>query len=199
MNRLEETISAWPVNGLPARWPTERGACTTGWRRCTRFPPCSFIRARTAARWRPRDSRRHAGAGGGHRQRRDVPPPGARQSQRLHRRRGSFAQHGGAHAAHRAPQVSRPRRRTARPWTRATCRSATSPSTRSSAATCWNCFRPKISYGTVGEFRRVLRDRGRLTLVLIGQNTAMFNASTRCWARWRRRSGDGRWSSASRI
>jgi len=29
---------------------------------------------------------------------------------------------------------------------------------------------------TLGEFRRVLRDRGNLTLVLIGQNTAMFNA-----------------------
>jgi ubiquinone/menaquinone biosynthesis C-methylase UbiE len=30
--------------------------------------------------------------------------------------------------------------------------------------------------GTVGEFRRVLRDRGRLALVLIGQNTPMFNS-----------------------
>lgn len=29
---------------------------------------------------------------------------------------------------------------------------------------------------TVGEFRRVLRDRGHLSLVLIGQNTAAFNA-----------------------
>jgi ubiquinone/menaquinone biosynthesis C-methylase UbiE len=30
--------------------------------------------------------------------------------------------------------------------------------------------------GTLGEFRRVLRDRGNLTLVLIGQSTAAFNA-----------------------
>jgi ubiquinone/menaquinone biosynthesis C-methylase UbiE len=30
--------------------------------------------------------------------------------------------------------------------------------------------------GTLREFRRVLRDRGHLTLVLIGQNTPMFNA-----------------------
>jgi ubiquinone/menaquinone biosynthesis C-methylase UbiE len=29
---------------------------------------------------------------------------------------------------------------------------------------------------TLGEFRRVLRNHGRLTLVLIGQNTAVFNA-----------------------
>jgi ubiquinone/menaquinone biosynthesis C-methylase UbiE len=29
---------------------------------------------------------------------------------------------------------------------------------------------------TVGEFRRVLRDRGHLTLVLIGQDTAVFNS-----------------------
>jgi len=29
---------------------------------------------------------------------------------------------------------------------------------------------------TLAEFRRVLRDRGRLTLVLIGQNTALFNS-----------------------
>jgi ubiquinone/menaquinone biosynthesis C-methylase UbiE len=29
---------------------------------------------------------------------------------------------------------------------------------------------------TLCEFRRILRDRGNLTLVLIGQNTAMFNA-----------------------
>jgi len=28
---------------------------------------------------------------------------------------------------------------------------------------------------TLGEFRRILRDRGNLTLVLIGQNTAVFN------------------------
>jgi ubiquinone/menaquinone biosynthesis C-methylase UbiE len=28
---------------------------------------------------------------------------------------------------------------------------------------------------TLGEFRRVLRDRGSLTMVLIGQNTALFN------------------------
>jgi ubiquinone/menaquinone biosynthesis C-methylase UbiE len=30
--------------------------------------------------------------------------------------------------------------------------------------------------GTLGEFRRILRERGNLTLVLIGQNTASFNA-----------------------
>jgi ubiquinone/menaquinone biosynthesis C-methylase UbiE len=30
---------------------------------------------------------------------------------------------------------------------------------------------------TLGEFRRILRNRGRLTLVMIGQNTAMFNAA----------------------
>lgn len=29
---------------------------------------------------------------------------------------------------------------------------------------------------TLGEFRRVLRDRGHLTMVLIGQNTAVFNS-----------------------
>src|SRR5689334_9717600 len=29
---------------------------------------------------------------------------------------------------------------------------------------------------TLSEFRRILRDRGHLTMVLIGQNTAMFNA-----------------------
>jgi ubiquinone/menaquinone biosynthesis C-methylase UbiE len=29
---------------------------------------------------------------------------------------------------------------------------------------------------TLGEFRRILRDRGHLTMVLIGQNTAMFNS-----------------------
>ena len=29
---------------------------------------------------------------------------------------------------------------------------------------------------TLGELRRVLRDRGRLTLILIGQNKDMFNA-----------------------
>jgi hypothetical protein len=28
----------------------------------------------------------------------------------------------------------------------------------------------------VGEFRRVLRDRGNLSLILIGQNTAVFNS-----------------------
>ena len=36
---------------------------------------------------------------------------------------------------------------------------------------------------TLGEFRRVLRDRGHLTLVLIGQNTAMFNAVYRVLGR----------------
>jgi len=28
---------------------------------------------------------------------------------------------------------------------------------------------------TLSEFRRILRDRGQLSLVLIGQNAAMFN------------------------
>jgi ubiquinone/menaquinone biosynthesis C-methylase UbiE len=32
---------------------------------------------------------------------------------------------------------------------------------------------------TLGEFRRVLRDRGQMTLVLIGQNAALFNAAYR--------------------
>ena len=36
---------------------------------------------------------------------------------------------------------------------------------------------------TLGEFRRVLRDRGHLTLVLIGQNTAMFNSVYRVLGR----------------
>jgi len=36
---------------------------------------------------------------------------------------------------------------------------------------------------TLGEFRRVLRARGNLTLVLIGQNTAMFNAMYRVFGR----------------
>jgi ubiquinone/menaquinone biosynthesis C-methylase UbiE len=36
---------------------------------------------------------------------------------------------------------------------------------------------------TVGEFRRVLRDRGHLTLVLIGQNTPLFNGIYRVLGR----------------
>jgi len=36
---------------------------------------------------------------------------------------------------------------------------------------------------TLGEFRRVLRDRGNLTLVLIGQNTALFNAMYRVFGK----------------
>jgi ubiquinone/menaquinone biosynthesis C-methylase UbiE len=49
---------------------------------------------------------------------------------------------------------------------------------------------------TVGEFHRVLRDRGRLTLVLIGQNTAGFNrvyrmAGSLAPAFWGRQVADG--------
>jgi len=36
---------------------------------------------------------------------------------------------------------------------------------------------------TLGEFRRVLRDHGSLTLVLIGQNTALFNALYRVFGK----------------
>lgn len=36
---------------------------------------------------------------------------------------------------------------------------------------------------TLGEFRRVLRDRGNLTLVLIGENTALFNAMYRVFGK----------------
>lgn len=36
---------------------------------------------------------------------------------------------------------------------------------------------------TLGEFRRVLRERGNLTLVLIGENTALFNAMYRVFGK----------------
>jgi len=38
-------------------------------------------------------------------------------------------------------------------------------------------------WSTLSEFRRVLRDRGRLTLVLIGRNTALFNSIYRTLGR----------------
>ena len=50
MNKLEVTITApGRSTACPPRWRTAHAASTTGCRRSTRFPPCSFIRARTVA------------------------------------------------------------------------------------------------------------------------------------------------------
>ena len=63
------------------------------------------FRARTAARWMLRHSRRHAGARSGHRLGRDVPPPGAGQLRRRQHRSRPFPEHGRAHAAGRPAQI----------------------------------------------------------------------------------------------
>ena len=52
---------------------------------------------------------------------------------------------------------------------------------------------------TVGEFRRVLRRRGQTGAgVDRPEHSGVQRGFTRSRARWRRRSGDGRWSSACR-
>ena len=59
---------------------------------------------------------------------------------------------------------------------RGTCRSATRAFDAIFCCYLLELLSAEDIVGTLGEFRRVLRDRGNLTLVLIGQNTAAFNA-----------------------
>ena len=65
--------------------------------------------------------------------------------------------------------------RIARRWTPARCLSATAASTRWSAATCWSCCRRTTSCGPWRSSTACLRSRGRLALVMIGEDTAVFN------------------------
>ncbi len=106
---------------------------------------------------------------------RNVPPPGPNQFDRHDLRVRSFAEHGRAHAAPRAP----PSALRARPLPG--CRRL------QHAVPRWRVRRRRLllSPGTdgcgrhlraLGEIHRVLRPNGRLALVLIGQNVPAFNA-----------------------
>ena len=59
---------------------------------------------------------------------------------------------------------------------RGTCRSATRSFDAVFCCYLLELLSAEDIVGTLGEFRRMLRDRGNLTLVLIGQSTAAFNA-----------------------
>ena len=162
LNRLEETVSTWPVNGLPA---TLADRTRRVYDRLAAVYPLSTMffhsRAHRCALRRSglRDGMKvlEVATGLG----RNVSPPGARQ------RRGTtvgvdlspnMAARTQRTARHKFPHAQDPLPGRGCPPHAVPQRS---PSTPSSAATCWNCFRRKTSCGTLGEFRRILRDRGQ--------------------------------------
>ena len=177
-----------------------RGAFTTAWRRCTRSRPCSFTRARTAARWRLRDWRRHARARGGHRVGRDVPPAGARP-----------IPNGATMGVDLSPNMAARTQRRARrefPGSRAHCQAVDArhmPFRDGSFDAVVCCYllellSPEDIVRTVREFHRVLRRPGKpVAGADRPEHGGVQPALPAGRQAWRRRSGDGRWSAASRT
>ena len=162
MNRLEEAVSAWPVNGLPA---TLADRTRRVYDRLAAVYPVStmFFHSRAhrcalgASGLRDGMKVLEVATGSGEMFRRLIRANG----QRHHGWGGSFAEHGGAHAAHGAPQISGVRGRTARRWMRATCRSATRAFDAVFCCYLLELLSAEDIVSTLGEFRRVLRDRGQ--------------------------------------
>jgi ubiquinone/menaquinone biosynthesis C-methylase UbiE len=176
LNRLEESVSAWPVNGMPA---TLAGRTRRVYDRLAAVYPMSTMLFHSRAH------RCALGASGLRDGMRvlEVATGSGEMFRRLIR-----ANRGGTTVGvDLSPNMAARTQRTARhkfPDARSHCQAVDArhmPFRGESFDAIFCCYLLELlSAGdivsTLGEFRRVLRDRGHLTLVLIGQNTASFNA-----------------------
>lgn len=176
MNRLEESVSTWPVNGLPA---TLAGRTRRVYDRLAAVYPVSTMLFHSRAHRCAldisglRDGMKvlEVATGSGEMFRRlvranrggstvgvDLSPNMAARTQRIARRRFPSAEtHCQAVDARQMPFRS------------------------DSFDAIFCCYLLELLaaddiVSTLSEFRRILRAQGRLTLVLIGQNTAVFNS-----------------------
>ena len=176
MNRLEESVSTWPVNGLPA---TLAGRTRRAYDRLAAVYPVSTMLFHSRAH-------RCALGASGLRDGMKVLEV-ATGSGEMFRRLIRANRAGTTVGVDLSPNMAARTQRTARtkfPEARSHCQAVDArhmPFRTESFDAVFCCYLLELLsaediVSTLGEFRRVLRDRGNLTLVLIGQNTASFNA-----------------------
>lgn len=176
MNRLEESVSTWPVNGLPA---TLADRTRKVYDRMAAVYPVSTMLFHSRAH-------RCALAASGIQDGMtvlEVATGSGEMFRRLVRANGSGATIG----VDLSPNMAARTQRTARrrfPLAQTHCQAVDArhmPFRNEAFDAIFCCYLLELLsgddiVGILREFRRVLRDRGNLTLVLIGQNTPMFNA-----------------------
>ncbi|HEY1495161.1 MAG TPA: class I SAM-dependent methyltransferase [Candidatus Solibacter sp.] len=176
MNRLEESVSAWPVNSLPA---TLAGRTRRVYDRLAAVYPVSTMLFHSRAH-------RCALGASGIRDGMKVLEV-ATGSGEMFRRLIRANRAGTTVGVDLSPNMAARTQRTARtkfPDALSHCQAVDArhmPFRGESFDAVFCCYLLELLsaediVSTLGEFRRVLRDRGNLTLVLIGQNTASFNA-----------------------
>ena len=176
MNPLEESVGAWPVNGLPA---TLAGRTRRVYDRLAAVYPVSTMLFHSRAH------RCALGASGlcDGMKVLEVATGSGEMFRRLVRANGE----GTTVGVDLSPNMAARTQRTARhkfPQARAHCQAVDArhmPFRSEAFDAVFCCYLLELLSAedivcTLGEFRRVLRDRGHLTLVLIGQSTAAFNA-----------------------
>ncbi len=176
MNRLEESVSAWPVIGLPA---TLAGRTRRVYDRLAAVYPVSTMFFHSRAH---RCALRASGIRDGMKVL-EVATGSGEMFRRLIRANRS----GTTFGVDLSPNMAARTQRTARnkfPDARSHCQAVDArhmPFRAESFDAIFCCYLLELLsaediVSTLGEFRRVLRERGNLTLVLIGQNAASFNA-----------------------
>lgn len=176
MNRLEESVSAWPVNGLPA---TLADRTRKVYDRMAAVYPVSTMLFHSRAH---RCALEASGIRDGMKVL-EVATGSGEMFRRLVRANRSGATIG----VDLSPNMAARTQRTARtrfPLAQTHCQAVDArhmPFRNEAFDAIFCCYLLELLsgddiVGTLREFRRVLRASGHLTLVLIGQNTPMFNA-----------------------
>lgn len=176
MSRVEESISAWPVNGLPM---TLAERTRRVYDRLAAVYPVSTMLFHSRAH---RCALEASGLRDGMRVL-EV----ATGSGEMFRRLLRANHHGATIGVDLSPNMAARTQRVARrkfPSARAHCQAVDArhmPFRNEAFDAIFCCYLLELLSAddiarTLGEFRRVLRDRGHLTMVLIGQNTAVFNS-----------------------
>ena len=176
MSRSEQSVSEWPVGGLPA---TLADRTRRVYDRMAAVYPLSSIFFHSRAH---RSALEASGIRDGMRVL-EV----ATGSGEMFRRLVRANQSGCTVGIDLSPNMAARTQRAARgkfPGTRAYCQAVDArvmPFRNEAFDAIFCCYLLELLsaediVSTVGEFRRVLRDRGHLSLVLIGQNTAVFNS-----------------------
>lgn len=176
MNRIEETIATWPVNGLPA---TLAERTRRVYDRLAAVYPMSTMLFHSRAH---RCALEAAGLRDGMRVL-EVATGSGEMFRRLVRANGRGATIGVDLSPNMAARTQRAARRKY-PAARTHCQAVDArhmPFRNESFDAIFCCYLLELLSSddiaaTLAEFRRILKERGRLALVLIGQNTAMFNA-----------------------
>jgi ubiquinone/menaquinone biosynthesis C-methylase UbiE len=176
LNRLEESLSAWPVNGLPATL-AERTRRVYD-RMAAVYPVSTMLFHSRAHRCAVEASGIRDGM-----KVLEVATGSGEMFRRLLRANSSGSTIGIDLSPNMAARTQKVARRKF-PSTRAHCQAVDARhmpfrSETFDAVVC--CYLLELLSGediivTLREFRRVLRDKGRLSLVLIGETTPMFNA-----------------------